>query len=463
MVYVTVKEVAEKWRITERRVVKLAGEGKILGAVKKGGIWMIPEDSEKPEDNRFAFAEKQVPKTIVVAGINSEVGYCLANILTQEGFAVVGFYQKGSFVQEALKSKPNVKLVEVDYFDKDCLIRTCKSIKGHLAGFVYLEIMFEMEDTIDFDYDLFEKSFKINLFAPNILTRELVQKMDSNSSIVIVSSVEALRGSFGASAYAAAQAAKVNLVQSYSNIFSEMYGVRVNSLMTGWIGGYGFDETFKKTKNKIPLKRLGFPDEVADDIYLLLTRHKYTTGSNLIVDGGYLSVDEQSKSEDLENARFYRYLDKFLSECKKGDKIWAISMLMPNEWNDDPQERKFRDDNIKAGVLGANVERIFVFDFENNKEVKTNKELRKYVQNKYMNSLAVDKSMLEKENLRLLSQIDNGFFAINDDKIFVDYLAENGQSRGYITFNKEIIKDYRKSYEELKKYAVSINDVLNKM
>ena len=277
MEFLTVKELAQKWNISERRVVKLAGEGKILGAIKKAGVWMIPVDANKPDDQRYTLHEKLVNKTIVIAGINSEVGYCLTEILINEGFNVVGFYQKGSGVQEQLKNRKEIDLIEVDYFSRHSLLKACSSIKKPLAGFVYLEIMFKMEDSVDFDYDTFEKSFQINLFVPNVLTRELVTKMDSNSSIVIVSSIEALRGSFGASAYAAAQAAKVNLVQSYSNIFSEMYGVRVNSLMTGWIGGYGFDQTFGKTKNKIPLKRLGFPDEVADDIFLLLTRHKYTT------------------------------------------------------------------------------------------------------------------------------------------------------------------------------------------
>ena len=81
MNYITVKEVAEKWQITQRRIVKLAGEGKILGATKKGGIWMIPQDAQKPEDKRFAYSEKQMPKQIVIAGINSEVGYCLTTIL----------------------------------------------------------------------------------------------------------------------------------------------------------------------------------------------------------------------------------------------------------------------------------------------------------------------------------------------------------------------------------------------
>ena len=463
MNYITAKEIAEKWQISQRRVLALASQGKILGAVKKSGVWMIPQDAVKPEDGRYSLSEKQMPKTIVIAGINSDVGTCLADQLIENNFNVIGLYQKGSEISDIIKNNPRVFSYEVDYFDRESLINTCKRIKGHIAGFVYLEIMFQMEDTIEFDYDLFEKSFQVNLFAPNVLTRELVTKMDSSSSIVIVSSIEAYRGSFGASAYAAAQAAKVNLVQSYSNIFSELYGVRINSLMTGWIGGYGFDQTFNKTKNKIPLKRLGFPDEVADDIFLLLTRHKYTTGSSLVVDGGYLGVDEQSKSEDLDNARFYKYLDKFLNQCGQGDKIWAISMLMPNEWNEEPKERKFREDNIKAGTNGTDVERIFVFNFEGDSELKSNMSLRKYVQNKYMRSLAVDKTMLEKQNPELLAEIDNGFFAINDDKIFVDYIAEDGKSRGYITFNKSLIKKYRKAYDELKKYAVPIIDVIKNM
>jgi NAD(P)-dependent dehydrogenase (short-subunit alcohol dehydrogenase family) len=460
MKYLTVKEIAKNWNVSERRVTALLNANKIVGAVKKGGIWNIPEDAQKPDDGRFSFSQNIIKKKIVIAGINSDVGTCLAKILVSENFDVIGLYQKGSTLSDSLKQIAGITFVEVDYFNRDNLISFCKSVKGNLVGFVYLEIFFKLEDTLDFDYATFEKSFQINLFAPNILTRELVGKMDANSSIVIVSSVEAMRGSFGASAYAAAQAAKVNLVQSYSNIFSELYGVRVNTLLTGWIGGYGFDDAFAKTKNKIPLKRLGFPEEIADDIFLLLTRHKYTTGSNLIADGGYLSVDEQSRSEDLENARFYRFIDKFLNECEKGDKIWAVSMLMPNEWNDDPQEKKFRQDNINAAVRGVDVERIFVFDFNSNREIKTNKSLQRYVLNKYVNSLAVDLAVLQKKDAKLLTQIDNGFFALNDDKIFVDYLADSGKSRGYITFNKQIVKTYRTAYEKLRKYAIPIAQVL---
>ena len=48
--YLTVKEIAEKWGISERRVRILCSEGKIEGAVHEGRKWKIPSDAVKPED-----------------------------------------------------------------------------------------------------------------------------------------------------------------------------------------------------------------------------------------------------------------------------------------------------------------------------------------------------------------------------------------------------------------------------
>lgn len=49
---VPVKEIAKRWSVTERRVQKLCEEGKIQGASRVGGIWLIPEDARKPADRR---------------------------------------------------------------------------------------------------------------------------------------------------------------------------------------------------------------------------------------------------------------------------------------------------------------------------------------------------------------------------------------------------------------------------
>jgi hypothetical protein len=51
--YMTVKQVAEKWGISERRVRVLCVDGKINGAFKEGRAWKIPQDARKPTDSRF--------------------------------------------------------------------------------------------------------------------------------------------------------------------------------------------------------------------------------------------------------------------------------------------------------------------------------------------------------------------------------------------------------------------------
>lgn len=48
-----VKEAAERWNLTERRVSALCKEGRISGAQKAGKSWLIPIETEKPYDSRI--------------------------------------------------------------------------------------------------------------------------------------------------------------------------------------------------------------------------------------------------------------------------------------------------------------------------------------------------------------------------------------------------------------------------
>lgn len=50
--YLTTAEFVEKWDISQRRVAIYCKEGRIEGAVIKGRTWLIPENTEKPEDPR---------------------------------------------------------------------------------------------------------------------------------------------------------------------------------------------------------------------------------------------------------------------------------------------------------------------------------------------------------------------------------------------------------------------------
>lgn len=52
MEYLSISQVAEKWRLSTRRINVLCSEGRILGATKIGSYWAIPADAEKPADAR---------------------------------------------------------------------------------------------------------------------------------------------------------------------------------------------------------------------------------------------------------------------------------------------------------------------------------------------------------------------------------------------------------------------------
>lgn len=49
---ITVKEAASRWGLSDRRVTELCRNGKIPGATKYGKAWYIPEEAEKPLDER---------------------------------------------------------------------------------------------------------------------------------------------------------------------------------------------------------------------------------------------------------------------------------------------------------------------------------------------------------------------------------------------------------------------------
>ncbi len=51
--YLTIKEVAEMWELTPRRVQKMCSEGRLPGAKKFGRDWAIPKDVERPKDARI--------------------------------------------------------------------------------------------------------------------------------------------------------------------------------------------------------------------------------------------------------------------------------------------------------------------------------------------------------------------------------------------------------------------------
>lgn len=53
MDYMTLKEASEKWGVSSRQINYYCTDGRIPGAVKMAGVWLIPKEAEKPKDRRY--------------------------------------------------------------------------------------------------------------------------------------------------------------------------------------------------------------------------------------------------------------------------------------------------------------------------------------------------------------------------------------------------------------------------
>ena len=56
MDYMTLKEASEKWGVSVRQINYYCVGGRIPGAVKMAGVWLIPQNAEKPVDGRTKIA-----------------------------------------------------------------------------------------------------------------------------------------------------------------------------------------------------------------------------------------------------------------------------------------------------------------------------------------------------------------------------------------------------------------------
>jgi NAD(P)-dependent dehydrogenase (short-subunit alcohol dehydrogenase family) len=120
----------------------------------------------------------------------------------------------------------------------------------------------------------------------------LVMKAQGHGSIVNVSSTLGIRGGSGAAVYSASKHAVEGLTKSAALEVAAM-GIRVNAVAPGPIDTGMFDrfagspESKERTKAKLPVQRLGLPEEVANTIvYVGSNGAPFLTGQSIVVDGG---------------------------------------------------------------------------------------------------------------------------------------------------------------------------------
>ncbi len=67
--------------------------------------------------------------------------------------------------------------------------------------------------------------------------------------------------------------------------------LRFNCVSPGGIQDQQPDEFIKNYNAKVPMKRMGTPEDIAPTVsFLLSEKSKYITGQNIAIDGGWTSI-----------------------------------------------------------------------------------------------------------------------------------------------------------------------------
>ena len=144
--------------------------------------------------------------------------------------------------------------------------------------------------------DQWNNVIQANLSSNFSIIKALLPNMIKNKSgnIIGVSSVVATSGNPGQSNYVAAKSGMIGL---YKSIALEVASrnINVNIISPGFIISPMTDKLNDNQKNtildKIPMKRFGKPDEIANLVHFLSSdESRYITGQNIHINGGMLMV-----------------------------------------------------------------------------------------------------------------------------------------------------------------------------
>jgi NAD(P)-dependent dehydrogenase (short-subunit alcohol dehydrogenase family) len=235
-------------------------------------------------------------KTILVTGASSGIGRAIAIECSKMGAVVIITGRNEGRLNQTflqLNGSGNLKIVTnlsnlddvrslVDKLpDLDGCVNNAGIVITMPTQFITLEALNEV--------------FQINTITPILLTQLLVKrkKLKKNSSIVFISSTSGVYNAVvGNAIYSSSKGALNGFVKNAALDLASK-SIRVNAVCPSMVqtsildSGIISSEQLQEDMKKYPLKRYGKPEEVAyATIYLLSDASAWTTGTNLLLDGG---------------------------------------------------------------------------------------------------------------------------------------------------------------------------------
>lgn len=148
MEYIKVSKAAEKWGISTRRVRVLCAEGKIPGVIRKGNLYMIPENAPKPLDGRKTRAGLLAEIEAKRERLNELRPLTPGEVKRlQDEFMVEFTYNSNAIEGNTLTLKETAMVLEGVTIDQKPLKDHLEAV-GHRDAFLYIEEVAKQEQPL---------------------------------------------------------------------------------------------------------------------------------------------------------------------------------------------------------------------------------------------------------------------------------------------------------------------------
>lgn len=245
-------------------------------------------------------------KVIIVTGGSRGIGAAIARLAAVEGYAVCISYRHNHGAAEAVVASISEKngtamAVQADVAVEQDVVRLFERVDstlGPVTALVNNAGILERQACVeDMDAERITRIFATNVVGCFICAREAVRRMSTRhggpgGAIVNISSRASRLGAPGEYVdYAASKAAIDTLTIGLAKEVAAQ-GIRVNAVSPGVIytdihASGGEPQRVERIKDSIPMKRGGYPEEVARAVLWLLSEDaSYTTGTSIDVSGG---------------------------------------------------------------------------------------------------------------------------------------------------------------------------------
>jgi NAD(P)-dependent dehydrogenase (short-subunit alcohol dehydrogenase family) len=239
---------------------------------------------------------------VVITGGGSGIGRASAFALAEVGRPVAIWdvdADKAIKVAAAVTEASGVAAVGLELDVRDtaafpAAIATSREAIGPLGGLVHSAGVTGTGPVDSLDTDVWDDTLAIHLKAAAMLIRDLLPDLESTaeSAIVLISSIEGIIGHEAIPSYCAAKAGMLGLTRSTAALVGRR-GIRANAICPGFVETPMFlpavstPERRSAFEDRIPLGRLGRPEDIAHTVrFLLSTDAAYITAAEIVVDGG---------------------------------------------------------------------------------------------------------------------------------------------------------------------------------